>query len=64
MFYEVSKSVIVWIVAPDTLFGERKNRTEDQNLCSQEDSFGDIYLSFISRHLQRLLPLILRRSPD
>ena len=30
MFYEVSKSVIVWIVAPDTLFGERKNRTEDQ----------------------------------
>ena len=30
MFYEVSKSVMVWIVAPDTLFGERKNRTEDQ----------------------------------
>ena len=28
--YEVSKSVMVWIVAPDTLFGERKNRTEDQ----------------------------------
>ena len=64
MFYEVSKSVIVWIVAPDTLFGERKNRTEDQILCLQEDSFGDIYLSFISRRLQRLLPLILRRSPD
>ena len=51
MFYEVSKNVIVWIVAPDTLFGERKNRTEDQILCSQEDSFGDIYLSFISRRL-------------
>ena len=30
MFYEVSKSVIVWIVAPDTLFGARKDRTEDQ----------------------------------
>ena len=30
MFYEVSKSVMVWIVAPDTLFSERKNRTEDQ----------------------------------
>ena len=30
MFYEVSKSVMVWIVAPDTLFGERKNRTKDQ----------------------------------
>ena len=64
MFYEVSKSVIVWIVAPDTLFGERKNRTKDQILCSQGDSFDDIYLSFISRRLQRLLPLILRRSPD
>ena len=51
MFYEVSKSVMVWIVAPDTLFGERKNRTED-NLCSQEDSFDDIYLSsVISRRL-------------
>ena len=25
-----SKSVMVWIVAPDTLFGERKNRTEDR----------------------------------
>ena len=24
-----SKSVMVWIVAPDTLFGERKNRTKD-----------------------------------
>ena len=64
MFYEVLKSVILWIVAPDTLFGERKNRTEDQILCSQGDSFDDIYLSFISRRLQQLLPLILRRSPD
>ena len=30
MFYMVSKSVIVWIVAPDTLFNARKDRTEDQ----------------------------------
>ena len=52
MFYEVSKSVIVWIVAPDTLSGERKNLTEDQIYFPQEDSFDDIHLSsFISRHL-------------
>ena len=49
MFYTVSKSVIVWIVAPDTLSGERKNWTEDQIYFSQEDSFDDIYLSsFVS----------------
>ena len=30
MFYEVLESVIVWIVAPDTLFGARKDRREDQ----------------------------------
>ena len=30
MFYEVTENVIVWIVAPDTLFGARKDRTEDQ----------------------------------
>ena len=62
MFYEVLKSVVVWIVAPDTLFGERTGQRI--KFISQEHSFDDIYLSFISRHLQRLLPLILRRSPD
>ena len=52
MFYMVSKSVIVWIVAPDTLSGEQKNRTEDQIYFSQEDSFDDIYLSsFVGRRL-------------
>ena len=52
MFYEISKSDIVWIVAPDTLFGARKNRTEDRILCSQEDSLNGIYFSsVISRRL-------------
>ena len=52
MSYEVLKSVILWIVAPDTLLGERKNRTEDQIYFSQEFSFDDIYLySFVSRRL-------------
>ena len=65
MFYTVSKSAIVWIVAPDTLSSERKNRTEDQIYFSQEDSFDDIYLLyFVSRRLWRLLPLIPRRFSD
>ena len=52
MFYEVLKSVMVWIVAPDTLFGERKIRTEGQIVCSQEDSLDDIYFSsVISRRM-------------
>ena len=62
MFCTVLKSVIVWIVAPDTLSGERKNRTQDQIYFSQEDSFDDIYhSSFVSRRLYRLLLLIPRR---
>ena len=47
-----SKSVMVWIVAPDTLFGERKEPDRGSNLCSQEDSLNDIYFSsVISRRL-------------
>ena len=59
MFYEVSKSVIVRIVAPDTLFGERKNRTEGQiyvrrkthlmtsiSLFLQEGVYSDCRLSY------------------
>ena len=49
MFYEVSKSVIVRIVAPDTLFGQERTG-QRINLFSQEDSLDDIYLSsFIRR---------------
>ena len=47
-----SKSVMVWIVAPDTLSGERKEPDRGSNLCSQEDSLNDIYFSsVISRRL-------------
>ena len=38
------KIVIVWIVAPDALSGERENRTGGSNIRFTGDSVDDIYL--------------------